>query len=435
MVTPSASCTLKSKVPGNWSLVHQVIYDSLPFCRHAVVCSNISCTNRLYWEHTESTAEQPSSFSFYVVKKQLAAISSRPHPQVFMTKETTECFLAIFQACAGSASFEMFCHGMNRRCLHDTRSVNSVLNTVFTHSTGNSDVCVLIFVNEQERTCATTDTANTCQMMNNSTLFGNYMNLCIRSIVLQRKTKNLPVHLWNFAMLRLRLRQSQISAHRLHSSYHVFEGVLHGSNHQALMWNFLLRKEARGWGARWTRSPCGAPERGGPGKGALWRRSEVVIYGFLAKAGGWQQGWCAQDFHHLLKVQSNVVMKKAWGHYSCPRAGVSIKQRPVVEGQVVRAFLQAERRQTASFSSATEEASWWSVQHVGGVPPKGHKPRLGRHCAHCLLSLSDAITAQRWRLWTLNSDWFHSRCSWGMLSEGRFFDIFWSQSSEWMNLV
>lgn len=169
MVTPSASCTLKSKVPGNWSLVHQVIYDSLPFCRHAVVCSNISCTNRLYWEHTESTAEQPSSFSFYVVKKQLAAISSRPHPQVFMTKETTECFLAIFQACARSASFEMFCHGMNRRCLHDTRSVNSVLNTVFTHSTGNSDVCVLIFVNEQERTCATTDTANTCQMMNNST--------------------------------------------------------------------------------------------------------------------------------------------------------------------------------------------------------------------------------------------------------------------------
>lgn len=119
--------------------------------------------------------------------------------------------------------------------------------------------------------------------------------------------------------------------YQAHASYHVFESILNGSDHQALVCNFLLSKEACGWGAGWTRSPRGTPERGSPGEGTLGRWGEVVIDRLFAQARGGQQVRSAEDLHHLLKVQGNVVMEKAGGHYSGPRAGVAIKQRPVVE--------------------------------------------------------------------------------------------------------
>lgn len=50
--------------------------------------------------------------------------------------------------------------------------------------------------------------------------------------------------------------------------------------------------------------------------------------------------WSTEDLHHILKVQSNVVMEEVGGHNRCPRACVAIEQRPVVEGQVFGIFLK-----------------------------------------------------------------------------------------------
>lgn len=125
----------------------------------------------------------------------------------------------------------------------------------------------------------------------------------------------------------------QIStSYQAHASYHVFESVFDGSNHQALLWNFLFSKEAHRWGAGRTRSPCGTTERGGPGEGALGCRGEVVIDRLLPKACGGHQVWSADDLHHFLKVQCDVVMQKVGSHNSHPRASVAIKQRPIVQG-------------------------------------------------------------------------------------------------------
>lgn len=61
----------------------------------------------------------------------------------------------------------------------------------------------------------------------------------------------------------------------------------------------------------------------------------VPADGLLAQAGGRLEVRRAQDVHHLLKVQRDVVVEETRRHHGCPAAGVTVKQAPVVESEVV----------------------------------------------------------------------------------------------------
>lgn len=79
-------------------------------------------------------------------------------------------------------------------------------------------------------------------------------------------------------------------------SHHLFEGVLYGSYHQALVLDLLLGKEARRRRgvARGSRCTCGPAQRSGPGQGSVRARGvslEVgVVVGLLAQDGRGQGG-------------------------------------------------------------------------------------------------------------------------------------------------
>ncbi len=98
-------------------------------------------------------------------------------------------------------------------------------------------------------------------------------------------------------------------------SHHLFEGVLYGSDHQALMLDLLFDEEA--WrrrraarGARRTRSPS---QRSGPGQSSVraWRVSlEVgVVVRFLAQHGRRRGGHVAQDLDDGLELAGDVVLQ------------------------------------------------------------------------------------------------------------------------------
>lgn len=78
--------------------------------------------------------------------------------------------------------------------------------------------------------------------------------------------------------------------------HHLFEGVLYGSYHQALMLDLLLSKEAwwRRGAARGARRACCPAERSGPGQGSVraWVVSLEVgaVVGLLAQDGRGQGG-------------------------------------------------------------------------------------------------------------------------------------------------
>lgn len=129
-------------------------------------------------------------------------------------------------------------------------------------------------------------------------------------------------------------------------SYHVFESILNRSDHQALLWNLLLGKEARGWASRWARCPRRTPQRCCPGERTLRRRGEVMIDGLLSQTRGSQQVGSAEDLHHLLKVQRDVMMQEVWSHDGSPGASVAVKQRPVVQHQIFRSVLCNGKRKT-----------------------------------------------------------------------------------------
>lgn len=129
-------------------------------------------------------------------------------------------------------------------------------------------------------------------------------------------------------------------------SYHVFESILNRSDHQALLWNLLLGKEARGWASRWARCPRRTPQRCCPGECTLRRRGEVMIDGLLSQTRGSQQVGSAEDLHHLLKVQRDVMMQEVWSHDGSPGASVAVKQRPVVQHQIFRSVLCNGKRKT-----------------------------------------------------------------------------------------
>jgi len=131
-----------------------------------------------------------------------------------------------------------------------------------------------------------------------------------------------------------------------HTPYHVFEGVLDGADHQALVGNLLLDEEARGRGAGRAGGAGGAAERRGPGEGALGRRGQVVVDRLLAETRGRRQVRTADDLHHLLKVQGDVVMQQAGRHDGRPGAGVAVEHGPVVEGEALGAVLDSDGRQT-----------------------------------------------------------------------------------------
>lgn len=123
-------------------------------------------------------------------------------------------------------------------------------------------------------------------------------------------------------------------------SYHVFEGVLNGSNHQTLMGDFLLGEKACGRGVGGTRSAGGPPKRSGPGEGTVGCGGEEMIDGLLLQASWRRQVGCAEDLHYLLEVQGDVVMEEAGGDDGCPGTSVAIEQCPVVKGEIFRAILQ-----------------------------------------------------------------------------------------------
>lgn len=106
-------------------------------------------------------------------------------------------------------------------------------------------------------------------------------------------------------------------------SHHLFEGVLYGSYHQALMLDLLLREEARRrrGAARGTRCSCGAAQRSGPRQGSVraWGVTlEVgVVVGLLAQDGRGRGGHVAQDLDDGLELAGDVVLKKAGGHNCC----------------------------------------------------------------------------------------------------------------------
>lgn len=102
-------------------------------------------------------------------------------------------------------------------------------------------------------------------------------------------------------------------------SHHLFEGVLYGSYHQALVLDLLLGEEARRrrGAARGARRARCAPQRGGPSEGAVraWGVSlEVgVVIGLLPHDGGGQGGQVAQDLDDGLELTGDVVLQQSGG--------------------------------------------------------------------------------------------------------------------------
>lgn len=127
-------------------------------------------------------------------------------------------------------------------------------------------------------------------------------------------------------------------------SYHVFESILNRADYQALLWNLLLSKEARGWASRRARCPRCTPQRCCPGECTLGCRGEVMIDGFLSQTRGSQQVGSAEDLYHLLKVQCDVMMQEVWSHDSSPGASMAVKQRPVVQHQIFRSVLYQDKK-------------------------------------------------------------------------------------------
>lgn len=115
-------------------------------------------------------------------------------------------------------------------------------------------------------------------------------------------------------------------------SYHLFEGILQGSNHQAFMLDLLLGVKAwrRGAGGAW--GPCGSPEGGCAREGPVRPRRRVVIW-LLSQACGRQAGEVAQHVQHILQLLHDVMLQQPGGNHGCPGTRMSIKQRPVVKHQ------------------------------------------------------------------------------------------------------
>lgn len=79
-----------------------------------------------------------------------------------------------------------------------------------------------------------------------------------------------------------------------------------------------------------------------------------MIDRFLLQASWRRQVGCAEDLHYLLEVQGDVVMEKTGGYNSSTRAGMAIKQCPVVKGEIFRAILQARyKKQSAHYFKIT----------------------------------------------------------------------------------
>lgn len=123
------------------------------------------------------------------------------------------------------------------------------------------------------------------------------------------------------------------------AAHHLFECVLDGSYHQALVLDLLLAEEARrrrgaGRGAGRTRGPA---QRSGPGQcsvGAGGVSLEVgVAVGLLPQQGGRRGGQVAQDLDHGLELAGDVVLQHAGGDNRCAGTSVAIEQGPVVEHQ------------------------------------------------------------------------------------------------------
>lgn len=68
-----------------------------------------------------------------------------------------------------------------------------------------------------------------------------------------------------------------------------------------------------------------------------------MIDGLLSQTRGRLQVRGAEDFHHLLEVQRDVVVQKSGSHHSHAGACVAVEQRPVVQGQALGAVLDAEK--------------------------------------------------------------------------------------------
>ena len=103
------------------------------------------------------------------------------------------------------------------------------------------------------------------------------------------------------------------------ASHHLFEGVLYGSDHQALVLDLLLGEEARRrrGAARGARRARGPAQRGGPGQGSVRARGvslEVgVAVGLLAHDGRGRGGQVAQDLDDGLELAGDVVLQEAGG--------------------------------------------------------------------------------------------------------------------------
>lgn len=162
----------------------------------------------------------------------------------------------------------------------------------------------------------------------------------------------------------------QISGFLLHCiSYHVFESILNRSDYQALLWNLLLSKEARGWVSRRARCPRCTPQRCRPGECTLGSRGEVMIDGLLSQTCGSQQVGSAEDLHHLLKVQGDVMMQEVWSHDGSTGASVAVKQRPVVQHQIFRSVLYKDNtninqtKMTYNAKQIREQLVLWTSRH------------------------------------------------------------------------
>lgn len=121
-------------------------------------------------------------------------------------------------------------------------------------------------------------------------------------------------------------------------SHHLFEGVLYGSDHQALMLDLLLVEEARrrrraAGGARGSR---GTAQRGGPRQCPVRARGVslevgVVAVRLLPQDGGGRRGRVPQDVDDGLQLAGDVVLQQAGGDHGRARPGVPVEQGPVVE--------------------------------------------------------------------------------------------------------
>lgn len=95
-------------------------------------------------------------------------------------------------------------------------------------------------------------------------------------------------------------------------SHHLFEGVLYGSNHQALVLDLLLSKKAwwRRGAARGAWCTCGPTQGSSPGQGTVRSVSlEVgITVWLLAQHGGGWRCQVAQNLYDGLKLAGDVVL-------------------------------------------------------------------------------------------------------------------------------